>query len=110
MKPLRLNRLSKTVGLCLIGSSLILNGCQHRYPSTEEQQQAVASGGSHVHPSWWYFYHSGVSGGSGGAVGGGSSGSFVSSGRTVSGFKSSASVASVRGGFGASAHAISAGS
>lgn len=110
------NKMTKKVGLVLISSSLILNGCSHHVPqqdpAQEGQPQVVQPVGGGIQP-WWYFHHSG------GYVGGGYSGGFhpgttshgggiVSSSGVRSGggsFKASPSV-SARGGFGASGHAF----
>ena len=108
--------MTKKVGLVLISSSLILNGCSHHSPIQEpnpEQQVVNGGGGS----SWWYFHHSGGYVGPGYSPGyvGGYSGfhpgtttrisSSTTSVRSGGGFRASSSV-SARGGFGASGHAF----
>jgi len=112
------NKMTKKVGLVLISSSLILNGCSHHVPEqdpSQEGQPQIIHGG--VHP-FWYFHHSGGYVGGSGYSGGGfhpgtytHGGGIVSSGgiRSGGGFKASPSV-SARGGFGASSHAFGGGS
>jgi hypothetical protein len=103
--------LTKKVGLVLIGSSLILSGCgPHNPPNPEEQPAAVVYDAT---PHWWYFhsggggvYHHYVPVPAGSTYGH----TVVSGGRSTGGFKASASVTSVRGGFGAMGHAATAGS
>ncbi len=109
--------MTKKVGLVLISSSLILNGCSHHVPqqdpAQEGQPQAAQPGGGIL--PWWYFHHSGGYVGGGGYSGGGfrpgttsHGGGIVSSSGVRSGggsFKASPSV-SARGGFGASGHAF----
>lgn len=110
MHPLRPNRLTKKIGLVLIGSSMILSGCGHHHEEVPADAVTVID----PTPSFWYFH----SGGGGVyhhyvphpypvTVGGSSS--FVSRSGTISGFKSSASVSSVRGGFGSMGHSATAG-
>lgn len=111
--------MTKNVGLVLISSSLILNGCSHHTPeqdpAQEGQPQTVPVPSGNGMNSWWYFHHigGGYSGsgggysGSGHPIGGfhsGTSSHGVTSNGVRSGgggFKSSSSV-TTRGGFGAS--------
>lgn len=106
------SKMSKKIGLCLISSSLILNGCSRHVPP-QDQQGVVSTNAGVVAPSgggssstWWYFHS--VGGHSGFAPGttshAGKSGGFTSSGKS-GGFTSSPSV-SARGGFGAAGHSF----
>jgi hypothetical protein len=101
MKPPRLDKLTKNVGLVLISSSLILGGCDHRCDDRPPGQQAVPGqppadchgGGGVRHGGHGYVVGHGVivmhSTGGGGAP--------------------APAVGSARGGFGATGHAMSGG-
>jgi hypothetical protein len=88
MEPLRFNKLTREVGLVLISSSLILDGCSSHHDEEKKDEQGTAQPA----PTGW---HSG--GGHGGYV------PVPSAGR-------SAASGSARGGFGATGHAATAGS
>jgi hypothetical protein len=98
MESLRFNKLTKEVGLVLISSSLILSGCtghQEKKKKDDEDDPAQPA------PTRWH--------------GGGGHGGFApiigrsGSGATRPGSSPAAGSGSVRGGFGATGHATSAG-
>jgi hypothetical protein len=95
------NKLSKEIGLVLISSSLFLAGC--RRISDEEQKDEngnpvqPAAGGWHGGGGHWGGYYPFI-----GRTGAGLSG-------TSSGAPAASTSSSVRGGFGATGHAVSAG-
>lgn len=103
------HRMTKNLGLVLISSSLILNGCAHHSPTQNEKQEGEPQTMQPVGPHWWYFHHGGTYSGSSFHPGTTShSGGVTSSSGFRSGsggFKASPSVSS-RGGFGASGHAF----
>ena len=89
MKPLRFKKLTREIGLVLISSSLILDGCSRHHDLEKKDEQ---TGTAQPAPGRWY-----SGGGHGGYV------PVPSAGR-------SAASGSVRGGFGATGHAAAAGS
>jgi hypothetical protein len=103
MEPLRFNKLTREIGLVLISSSLILGGCS-RPPDEEKKDEQT--GPAQQTPTGGY---------SGGSHGGhvpvpiAGRGVAVTSGASQGGTSAPAS-ASVRGGFGATGHAATAGS
>lgn len=107
---MRFNNLTKKISVALVSSSLILNGCKSHDPEKKEEENQVvhSGGGGAVYPHWWYFYHGGYH--SGGGTYHPSGGGVHISGARGGGFKSSPSVSSSRGGFGASGHHFSGGS
>ena len=100
MKPLRLDKLTKNVGLVLISSSLILGGCEHRCDDRPPEQQAVPGqpppdcrgGGGVRHVGHGYGGHG-----------------FIVTHSTGGGGARAPAVGSARGGFGATGHAMSGG-
>jgi len=103
MEPLRINKLTREVGLVLISSALILAGCYSHPEEAEQDGQAgtawrpAGSGG--------YPY-----GGHGGYVPVPIAGRSAVTSRPSQGGSSAHASGSVRGGFGATGHAVSAGS
>ncbi len=102
MEPLRINTLTRELGVVLISSSLILAGCYGQPDDAEQDGQAgtawqpVGSGGH------WY-------GGHGGYYPVPIAGRSAVTSRPTQGGTAAHISGSVRGGFGATGHAVTAG-
>ena len=99
------NKLSKEIGLVLISSSLFLAGCR-KIPDEEQKDEngnpiQPAAGGMHSGGGHWGGYYPYV-----GRTGAGMSGTSPSA---PAASPSASPSGSVRGGFGATGHAVSAG-
>lgn len=103
MEPLRFNKLTREVGLVLISSSLTLGGCSSHHDEEKKDEQI---GATQQAPAGW---HSGGGHGVYIPVPIAGRGVAVTSGASQGG-SSAPAPGSVRGGFGATGHAATAGS